>query len=140
MHIFHYLSSIRWINFFCSFQKECCAYSNKPAKCIYHAFIYGHQQVFRQTGGVFKKLQRIPGNSKIFEKYFWMNSIFFKKMQFFSMQLYFHRENEINKTSPQVSFKYFLKVLLASAFFHHKSANFAISRNTDIDCILIHNF
>ena len=31
-------------------------------------------------------------------------------------------------------------VLLTSAFFHQKSANFAISRNTDIDCILIHNF
>ena len=31
-------------------------------------------------------------------------------------------------------------VLLTSAFFHRKSANFAISRNTDIDCILIHNF
>ena len=27
-----------------------------------------------------------------------------------------------------------------SAFFHRKSANSAISRNTDIDCILIHNF
>ena len=25
-------------------------------------------------------------------------------------------------------------------FFHGKSANFAISRNTDIDCILKHNF
>ena len=24
--------------------------------------------------------------------------------------------------------------------FHHKSANFAISRNADIDYILIHNF
>ena len=33
-----------------------------------------------------------------------------------------------------------LCVLLASAFFHRKSANFAISRNTDIDCISIHNF
>ena len=31
-------------------------------------------------------------------------------------------------------------VLLTSAFFHRKSANFAISRHTDIDCILIHNF
>ena len=31
-------------------------------------------------------------------------------------------------------------VLLASALFDLKSANFAISRNTDIDCILIHNF
>ena len=31
-------------------------------------------------------------------------------------------------------------VLLTSAFFHRKSASFAISRNTDIDCILIHNF
>ena len=27
-----------------------------------------------------------------------------------------------------------------SAFFHRKSANFALSRNTDIDCILIHDF
>ena len=26
------------------------------------------------------------------------------------------------------------------SFFHRKSANFAISRNTDIDCISIHNF
>ena len=32
------------------------------------------------------------------------------------------------------------EVLLTSAFFHQKSANFAISRKTDIDCILIHNF
>ena len=31
-------------------------------------------------------------------------------------------------------------VLLTSAFFHCKSANFFISRNTDKDCILIHNF
>ena len=31
-------------------------------------------------------------------------------------------------------------VLLTSAFFHRKSANFAISRNTDIDCILIQDF
>ena len=31
-------------------------------------------------------------------------------------------------------------VLLTSAFFLRKSANFAISRNTNIDCILIHNF
>ena len=30
--------------------------------------------------------------------------------------------------------------LLTSAFFHWKSATFVISRNTDIDCILIHNF
>ena len=31
-------------------------------------------------------------------------------------------------------------VLLTSAFFHRKSANFATSRNTHIDWILIHNF
>ena len=31
-------------------------------------------------------------------------------------------------------------VLLTSVFFHRKPANFAISKNTDIDCILIHNF
>ena len=31
-------------------------------------------------------------------------------------------------------------LLLTSAFFHWKSANFVISRNTDIDCILVHNF
>ena len=31
-------------------------------------------------------------------------------------------------------------LLLTSAFFHRKSANFVISRNTDIDCILVHNF
>ena len=31
-------------------------------------------------------------------------------------------------------------VLPTSAFFHQKSANFAISRNRDKDCILIHNF
>ena len=30
--------------------------------------------------------------------------------------------------------------LLPSAFFHRKWANFALSRNTDIDWILIHNF
>ena len=32
------------------------------------------------------------------------------------------------------------KFLLASAFFHRRSVNFAISRNTYIDCILKHNF
>ena len=31
-------------------------------------------------------------------------------------------------------------VLQTSAFFHWKWVNFALSRNTDIDCILIHNF
>ena len=31
-------------------------------------------------------------------------------------------------------------VLLTSEFFHQISANFAISGNTDIDCILMHNF
>ena len=31
-------------------------------------------------------------------------------------------------------------VLLTSPFFHRKSTNFAISRNADIDCILMHNF
>ena len=31
-------------------------------------------------------------------------------------------------------------VLLTSAFFHRKPENFALSKNTDIDCILIHNF
>ena len=30
-------------------------------------------------------------------------------------------------------------VLLASAFFHWKSANFAIPRNTGIDCVRTHN-
>ena len=31
-------------------------------------------------------------------------------------------------------------LLLRSGFFHWKSTKFAISRNTDIDCILVHNF
>ena len=31
-------------------------------------------------------------------------------------------------------------VLLTSAFFHRKSVNFAASRKTDVDSILIHNF
>ena len=31
-------------------------------------------------------------------------------------------------------------VLLISAFFHRRSANFAISRNSDVDCILMRNF
>ena len=31
-------------------------------------------------------------------------------------------------------------VLLTSAFFYWKSSNFGVSRNTDIDCTLIHNF
>ena len=31
-------------------------------------------------------------------------------------------------------------ILLTSVFFHWKSSNFAISRNTDIDCILIKHF
>ena len=30
-------------------------------------------------------------------------------------------------------------ILLTSTFFHRESANFAISRNIDIDCILVHN-
>ena len=32
------------------------------------------------------------------------------------------------------------QVLLTSAVFHRKSATFVVSRNTDTDCILIHNF
>ena len=31
-------------------------------------------------------------------------------------------------------------ILLTSAFFHWKPENFVMSRNTDKDCILIHNF
>ena len=31
-------------------------------------------------------------------------------------------------------------ILLTSAFFHRKTAKFAISRNTNIDCTLVHNF
>ena len=31
-------------------------------------------------------------------------------------------------------------VLVTSAFIHRKSANFVISRNIDIDCILVHSF
>ena len=31
-------------------------------------------------------------------------------------------------------------VLLTSAFIHGKSANFVISKNTNIDCILMHDF
>ena len=31
-------------------------------------------------------------------------------------------------------------ILLTSEFFQRKSANLAISRNTNIDCILVHNF
>ena len=30
--------------------------------------------------------------------------------------------------------------LTFAAFFHQKPANFVILRNTDIDCILVHNF
>ena len=33
-----------------------------------------------------------------------------------------------------------LSVIMRLAFFHRKSANFAIWRNTDTDCILMHNF
>ena len=33
-----------------------------------------------------------------------------------------------------------LWVLVTSAFFHWQSATFIILRNTDTDCILIHNF
>ena len=32
------------------------------------------------------------------------------------------------------------RFLLTAAFFHRKVANFAISENRDIDCILVHNF
>ena len=31
-------------------------------------------------------------------------------------------------------------ILLTSAIFHRKTANFAISKNTDRDSILVHNF
>ena len=30
--------------------------------------------------------------------------------------------------------------MLASEFFHCKSAGFAVSSNTNIDCVLVHNF
>ena len=77
---------------FCLFQNQCCSYINKQTsyRCC-------HQRVFRQIGvrSIFKKLQGIPGNSKILEKYLWMNSVLIK-MQFFSMLFYFHRENQIN--------------------------------------------
>ena len=33
-----------------------------------------------------------------------------------------------------------LSVILRLPFFHQKSANFAIWRNTDTVCVLIHNF
>ena len=33
-----------------------------------------------------------------------------------------------------------LNLLLTSPFFYRKSATFVISRNTDIDCILVYNF
>ena len=33
-----------------------------------------------------------------------------------------------------------LRVLLTSAFFHHKLANFAISENANTDCILIYTY
>ena len=39
------------------------------------------------------------------------------------------------KESPKIT-RHTPGVLLTSAFFHLKSVNFAISRNTDIDCIL----
>ena len=75
---------------FCLFQNQCCSYINKQTsyRCC-------HQRVFRQIGvrSIFKKLQGIPGNSKILEKYLWMNSVLIK-MQFFSILLYFRRENE----------------------------------------------
>ena len=41
---------------------------------------------------------------------------------------------EIKKTMNQV-----IHPLTYAAFFHGKSSNFVISRNTDIDCILVHN-
>ena len=44
---------------------------------------------------------------------------------------------EIKKYMKHVTYP---RLLLSSAFFHRKSANFIISRNTDIDCNLIHNF
>ena len=39
----------------------------------------------------------------------------------------------MNHVTPPLSFA-------DISIFHWKSANFAISRNTDIDCIFIHNF
>ena len=39
---------------------------------------------------------------------------------------------------PKKIQKYESKILLTLAFFHQRSAYFAISTNTDIDCILIH--
>ena len=34
----------------------------------------------------------------------------------------------------------YFNLLLTSPFFYRKSATFVISRNTDIDCILVYNF
>ena len=47
----------------------------------------------------------------------------------------------LKKTSKNISITWHtFWILLTSAFFHWKSVNFAISENTDIDCILVHNF
>ena len=43
----------------------------------------------------------------------------------------------LHKEDPKKDMNY---VLLTSAFVHQKSSNFAISINTDIGCILVHNF
>ena len=57
---------------------------------------------------------------------------------------------EVGKKPPSLKFvshidtlflvSHILLVLLTSAFIHRKLANFAISRNTGIDCVLIHYF
>ena len=44
------------------------------------------------------------------------------------------------KEEPKKNINHTPCIVLTSAFFYRKSANFAISKNTDIDCILAHNF
>ena len=84
---FNCLLTIRLISFFSvgecfvHSKKQCCSYINKPTidRCC-------HQKVL-------EKLHGIPDNSKILEKYLWMNSDLIR-IQFFSMLLNFHRKNE----------------------------------------------
>ena len=85
-------------------KKECCSYINKPA-----TYRRCNLEVIRQIG------VRNSYNSKILEKYLWLNSHLIK-LQFFSMLLYFHRKNEINNISFQVFFKPFVKLLWYQLF------------------------
>ena len=104
--VFICLSKIRWISFFIISESVLLIPKNSAVLIlIYQLHTYA---VIKRCST--KQMQGIPDNSKILEKYLWINSDLIK-IQFFSMLLYFQRKNEINNFSFQVFFKLFVKLL-----------------------------